>query len=204
MRQPPDMCFVLRSMGTRRSAKPSPERIFRARGSEPSGSSSERRFAMASTRSSSGPNSSMILAWSSSRRSASSLMCAMTASTAVCSVGGASSCRWKTSMAAGSGRSRCAMAAITLLLPQPFWPSMTMISLSEKFPDFTSSWKPPIFLVKSGYSVKFIRSVASTSCSSATLKVRDTSRNRKFSVGTKPSRKMLMPSRTLKGIVTTP
>ena len=30
-----------------------------------------------------------------------------------------------------------------------------------------------------------------------TLKVRDSSRKRRFSVGTKPARKMLMPSRTL-------
>jgi hypothetical protein len=32
----------------------------------------------------------------------------------------------------------------------------------------------------------------------------DSSRKRRFSVGTKPARKMLMPSRTLKGMVTTP
>ena len=37
-----------------------------------------------------------------------------------------------------------------------------------------------------------------------TLNVSASSRKRKFSVGTKPARKMLIPSRTEKGIVTTP
>ena len=46
------------------------------------------------------------------------------------------------------------------------------------------------------------RSCSSTVC--ATLNVSDTSLNRRFSVGTKPARKMLIPSRTAKGIVTTP
>ena len=40
--------------------------------------------------------------------------------------------------------------------------------------------------------------------SGCTLKVRASSRNLRFSVGTKPLRKMLMPSLTLKGMVTTP
>jgi hypothetical protein len=37
-----------------------------------------------------------------------------------------------------------------------------------------------------------------------TLKLRLSSLNLRFSVGTKPARKMLIPSRTLKGSVTTP
>lgn len=37
-----------------------------------------------------------------------------------------------------------------------------------------------------------------------TLKVSASSLKRRFSVGTKPLRKMLMPSRTEKGMVTTP
>lgn len=37
-----------------------------------------------------------------------------------------------------------------------------------------------------------------------TLKVRESSRNLRFSVGTKPDKKMLIPSLTEKGSVTTP
>ena len=43
-----------------------------------------------------------------------------------------------------------------------------------------------------------------SSAVSATLNVSASSRKRRFSVGTKPARKMLMPSLTPKGIVTTP
>ena len=38
----------------------------------------------------------------------------------------------------------------------------------------------------------------------ASLKLSSSSLKRRFSVGTKPARKMLMPSRTENGIVTTP
>jgi len=41
-------------------------------------------------------------------------------------------------------------------------------------------------------------------CGKLTLNVRDSSRNRRFSVGTKPAKKILIPSLTENGRVTTP
>lgn len=55
-----------------------------------------------------------------------------------------------------------------------------------------------------GYVLSRVRLTTSWSAVSDTLKVNETSRNRRFSVGTNPSRKILIPSRTLKGMVTTP
>ena len=48
------------------------------------------------------------------------------------------------------------------------------------------------------------RTQACSSTVCATLNVSETSRNLRFSVGTNPARKMLIPSRTANGIVTTP
>ncbi|KAH9039175.1 hypothetical protein EDB84DRAFT_1587726 [Lactarius hengduanensis] len=74
-----------------------------------------------------------------------------------------------------------------VVFPVPFSPSMTMISESVNVPSWTVNLKPPRVLCR----------VLSTSISSAVstiLKERDSSRKRRFSVGMKPSRKMLMPA----------
>ncbi|EKM57565.1 uncharacterized protein PHACADRAFT_88964 [Phanerochaete carnosa HHB-10118-sp] len=71
-----------------------------------------------------------------------------------------------------------------VVFPMPFSPSMTMISESVKLPGSTVSLKPPIL------------SIMISSAVSTILNERDSSRNRKFSVGMKPSKKMLIPSRT--------
>mmetsp|Transcript_13854 Transcript_13854/g.35258 ORF Transcript_13854/g.35258 Transcript_13854/m.35258 type:complete len:213 (-) Transcript_13854:409-1047(-) len=122
MRQPPDMSLVLRSMGMSLLSKPRPDRILRARGSAPVGSSSSSRSYSGARRTSSGPLSSRISMDIASMRAVSAITWPTTASTAVCSVGSASWCRWKTSTSSGSGTSRCAMAASTFDLPEPFSP----------------------------------------------------------------------------------
>ena len=90
-------------------------------------------------------------------------------------------------------------------MPVPFSPSMTMISESVKSPASTSSLNAPCVLAMAGYVNRENRLPSSTSAlESETLNVSASSRKRKFSVGTNPARKMLMPSRTENGIVTTP
>ena len=82
-----------------------------------------------------------------------------------------------------------------------------MISLSANPPALISSLKSPSTFVMAGYCTVECRLASSSAwlCTfSATLKLSSTCRKRRFSVGTKPARKMLMPSRTLKGAVTTP
>mmetsp|Transcript_96997 Transcript_96997/g.175270 ORF Transcript_96997/g.175270 Transcript_96997/m.175270 type:complete len:261 (-) Transcript_96997:75-857(-) len=149
MRQPPDMCFVFRSIGTSLSSKPRPDRIFLARGSEPVGSSSPMRSAIEFRRSSSGPKSSMIRMESSSRRSASCVMWAITASTAESSEAGASSCKWKTSIWLGTGNSRCAIAASTLLFPLPLSPIRPYLQPWHRSRQHSlTSWFPPTCNVK--------------------------------------------------------
>mmetsp|Transcript_8518 Transcript_8518/g.25286 ORF Transcript_8518/g.25286 Transcript_8518/m.25286 type:complete len:224 (-) Transcript_8518:870-1541(-) len=106
-----------------------------------------------------------------------------------------------------SGLRSPASIRMNVVLPVPFCPNITRISLRAKPPAWTSKRKPrsPIDFCNSGYAVIANLSSSSTSsvCSEI-LKVKATSRNRKFSVGILPSKKTLMPSRTPKGIVTTP
>ena len=112
----------------------------------------------------------------------------------------------------GSGLSRPASIRMKVVLPMPFSPSSTMISESEKEPASTSSVKHvPFFgaisfLTMSGYSYAPARPDwwSSSVADSASLKFSSTSRKRMFSGPMKPARKMLIPSRTPKGIVTTP
>ena len=119
---------------------------------------------------------------------------------------------------------------MNVVLPVPFWPSMTMISESVNSPASMSRLKSPVagqgrtggqeccaalergqadagarpagrpeLIVPSvffiaGYLYLRCRSRSGfSSAVSAILNVSDISRNRMFSVGTKPSRKMLMP-----------
>ncbi|KWU44390.1 hypothetical protein RHOSPDRAFT_17883 [Rhodotorula sp. JG-1b] len=98
------------------------------------------------------------------------------------------------SSAALSGLSLPASSLTKVVLPVPFSPRRTMISESVNEPPCMLSLKLPCVLVMVGYS----------STASAILNVSDSSRNRRFSVGILPSRKMLIPSRTENGIVTTP
>mmetsp|Transcript_4730 Transcript_4730/g.14616 ORF Transcript_4730/g.14616 Transcript_4730/m.14616 type:complete len:194 (-) Transcript_4730:945-1526(-) len=92
-----------------------------------------------------------------------------------------------------------------VVLPVPFWPRSTRISESENLPGLISSLNAPIVLVIAGYSYRSCLSASPLrSSTSATRKVSASSRKRMFSVGMKPARKMLIPSRTEKGIVTTP
>mmetsp|Transcript_11420 Transcript_11420/g.28945 ORF Transcript_11420/g.28945 Transcript_11420/m.28945 type:complete len:250 (-) Transcript_11420:112-861(-) len=118
------MCFVLRSIGTRWSAKPRPDRMARARGSAPVGSSSPSLSAMASSLSSSGPASSMMDVWRASSRSTSFFTWLTTASTPESSLGGASSLSQYTSTWSGSGTSLFATAASTDDFPDPFSPTI--------------------------------------------------------------------------------
>ncbi|KAI9458632.1 hypothetical protein BJY52DRAFT_1204294 [Lactarius psammicola] len=88
-------------------------------------------------------------------------------------------------LSAGLSGSSPASRRTKVVFPVPFSPSMTMISESVNEPSWTVNLKPPSCLV------------LSTSISSAVstiLKERDSSRKRKFSVGMKPSRKILMPA----------
>ena len=73
-------------------------------------------------------------------------------------------------------------------------------------PASTCSVKLPCVFVISGYWKRknFDSPASRSSAVSATLNVSASSRKRRFSVGTKPARKTLMPSRTPKGSVTTP
>mmetsp|Transcript_9373 Transcript_9373/g.28173 ORF Transcript_9373/g.28173 Transcript_9373/m.28173 type:complete len:204 (+) Transcript_9373:2587-3198(+) len=116
-----------------------------------------------------------------------------------------------------SGFSMPASSLMKVVLPVPFSPSITIISESVKAPSSTLSTNlaPPRPSLASVFMVAFMAgylyswnflgpSSTFSDADSATLKVRDSSRNRRFSVGTKPARKMLMPSRTPKGMVTTP
>ncbi|KAH9932883.1 uncharacterized protein B0H18DRAFT_1083130 [Fomitopsis serialis] len=73
-----------------------------------------------------------------------------------------------------------------VVLPVPFSPSMTMISESVNVPDSTVSLNPP--------SCRVLSTISSSAVSTI-LNESDSSRKRRFSVGMKPSRKMLMPVR---------
>mmetsp|Transcript_18683 Transcript_18683/g.59536 ORF Transcript_18683/g.59536 Transcript_18683/m.59536 type:complete len:221 (-) Transcript_18683:954-1616(-) len=109
--------------------------------------------------------------------------------------------------------SRPASMRMKVVLPVPFSPSSTMISDCEKEPPLTCSLKERFFflptsvLVMSGYvnvAPPVADPVAFSSAVCASLKLSASSRKRMFSVGTKPARNTLMPSRTEKGMVTTP
>ncbi|KAJ7712728.1 hypothetical protein B0H16DRAFT_1667418 [Mycena metata] len=86
-------------------------------------------------------------------------------------------------MSSGSSPAR---RRTNVVLPVPFSPSMTMISESVNVPPSTVSLKPPRVLCR-------VLSTITSSAVSTILKESDSSRNRRFSVGMKPSRKMLMP-----------
>ncbi|KAJ4490244.1 hypothetical protein J3R30DRAFT_3653625 [Lentinula aciculospora] len=68
-----------------------------------------------------------------------------------------------------------------VVFPVPFSPSMTMISESVKEPASTVSLNDPIL------------STITSSAFSTILKDNDSSRKRRFSVGMKPSKKILIP-----------
>ncbi|RKP24129.1 hypothetical protein SYNPS1DRAFT_33272 [Syncephalis pseudoplumigaleata] len=74
-----------------------------------------------------------------------------------------------------------------VVLPVPFSPSMTRISESVNSPPSILRWKSP-----SSVAIRLISS--GLSATSPMRKESDSSRKRRFSVGTLPSRKMLMPS----------
>ncbi|KXS17199.1 hypothetical protein M427DRAFT_97187, partial [Gonapodya prolifera JEL478] len=95
-----------------------------------------------------------------------------------------------------------AIIRMNVVLPVPFSPSMTIISESVNSPAAIKS--SPIDLDILGYRYRRILSCCNSSAVSARRKVRLSSLNLKFSVGMTPSKKMLMPSRTEKGMVTTP
>ncbi|ORX67325.1 hypothetical protein DL89DRAFT_275743 [Linderina pennispora] len=99
------------------------------------------------------------------------------------------SCGMVTSL---SGASRPASMRISVVFPVPFSPSSTMICESLNSPASTLSLKLPR------------RSIISSWACSTRRNDSDSWRKRMFSVGILPSRKMLMPSRTENGMVTTP
>ncbi|KIY47434.1 hypothetical protein FISHEDRAFT_66131 [Fistulina hepatica ATCC 64428] len=92
-----------------------------------------------------------------------------------------------------SGAVTPASMRTSVVFPVPFSPSMTMISESVKLPSSTVSLNEPIVLVMAGYEYCCVLVITISSAVSDILKERDSSRNRKFSVGMKPSRKMLRP-----------
>ena len=113
----------------------------------------------------------------------------------------------RSSASSSSGLMSPAMSRMNVVFPVPFSPSNTMISVSVNSPGSMCSVNEPCDLVIAGYAKRrnFVSTAPSRSSAvSATLNVSASSRKRKFSVGTKPARKMFMPSRTPKGIVTTP
>ncbi|EPQ52253.1 hypothetical protein GLOTRDRAFT_26061, partial [Gloeophyllum trabeum ATCC 11539] len=97
-------------------------------------------------------------------------------------------CR-STSTSGASPQSR----RMNVVLPVPFSPSITMISLSVNEPPSTVSLNPPSVFVMEGYEYWRDLSIRISSAVSTILKESDSSRKRRFSVGMKPSKKMLMP-----------
>ncbi|KAJ7739837.1 hypothetical protein B0H16DRAFT_1324807, partial [Mycena metata] len=93
---------------------------------------------------------------------------------------------WRFCLTVKSSGSSPARRRTNVVLPVPFSPSMTMISESVNVPPSTVSLKPPRVLCR-------VLSTITSSAVSTILKESDSSRNRRFSVGIKPSRKMLMP-----------
>ena len=55
----------------------------------------------------------------------------------------------------------------------------------------------PSLLTIMGYSYLHVLLISSSTAVSATLNVNDTSRNRRFSVGTNPSKNILMPAKQM-------
>ncbi|RKP01443.1 hypothetical protein CXG81DRAFT_4803, partial [Caulochytrium protostelioides] len=83
-----------------------------------------------------------------------------------------------------SGFSRPASMRMKVVLPVPFWPSMTRISESVNPPSQTVSSKSPWVFFMAGYVKRRIFSLGSMSSAlSARRKVSDSSRKRRFSVG---------------------
>mmetsp|Transcript_55696 Transcript_55696/g.136714 ORF Transcript_55696/g.136714 Transcript_55696/m.136714 type:complete len:299 (-) Transcript_55696:954-1850(-) len=114
-----------------------------------------------------------------------------------------------TSIDSSSGFRLPASMRMNVVLPVPFWPSSTTICESLKSPASTVSLNVPSVFTIVGYLYQptVLASPAPASRSSAcslTLNESDSSRKRRFSVGTKPARNTLMPSRTPNGAVTTP
>ncbi|OBA22398.1 hypothetical protein METBIDRAFT_38783 [Metschnikowia bicuspidata var. bicuspidata NRRL YB-4993] len=91
-----------------------------------------------------------------------------------------------------------------VVLPVPFSPNITKISELVKSPFSTVNLKSPCVFRNVGYCKADEWSKIKPSAASAKRNCNDSSRNRMFSVGMKPSKKMLMPSRTDDGNVTTP
>ncbi|KAI7901806.1 uncharacterized protein BX663DRAFT_436437, partial [Cokeromyces recurvatus] len=75
-------------------------------------------------------------------------------------------------------------------------PNMTIISESWNSPASTSNLKSPRTFCILGYLYEFAFATDPSVAVSAILKVKDSSRKRKFSVGMLPSKKILIPSRT--------
>lgn len=97
------------------------------------------------------------------------------------------------SFARSSGISFPASSLTSVVFPVPFSPSMTMISESVNFPALTCSLNPPIVFVIDGYENLRDLGVETSSAVSEILNVSDSVRNRRFSVGIIPSRKILIP-----------
>ncbi|ODQ78910.1 hypothetical protein BABINDRAFT_172165 [Babjeviella inositovora NRRL Y-12698] len=91
-----------------------------------------------------------------------------------------------------------------VVLPVPFSPIMTMISESVKSPAWIFKWKSPWVYSIPGYWNAREASWTNASLASDILNCKDSVLKRKFSVGMLPSKKMLIPSRTDAGKVTTP
>jgi hypothetical protein len=91
-----------------------------------------------------------------------------------------------------------------VVFPVPFSPRRTTISDEQKEPFSIVSSKSPNFFLRLGYSYPCYLSLSISSDLSVNLKDRAKSRKRIFSVFMKPERKMLIPSLTEKGMVTTP
>ncbi|EIN08179.1 hypothetical protein PUNSTDRAFT_113774 [Punctularia strigosozonata HHB-11173 SS5] len=95
-----------------------------------------------------------------------------------------------------SGSSTPARSRMNVVLPMPFSPSITMISESVNEEPSTEILKLPRVFCR-------VLSRTSSSAVSTILKERASSRKRKFSVGMKPSKNMLIPTRHRR-MVTTP
>lgn len=90
--------------------------------------------------------------------------------------------------ASPSGLMMPASNRMKVVFPVPFSPNKTRISESVNPPFSTLNLKPPMVLHMFGYSYLLNFLASSRSVLSATLKEREKSLKRKFSVGTNPKR----------------
>ncbi|KAF8524286.1 hypothetical protein BU17DRAFT_42962, partial [Hysterangium stoloniferum] len=92
-----------------------------------------------------------------------------------------------------SGALTPASSRTNVVFPVPFSPNMTIISESVNSPASTVNLNPPSVFVMAGYAYRRDLSIIISSAVSTILNDSDSSLNRRFSVGIKPSKKMLMP-----------